>query len=126
MIIAENEPHEGKRLVETTWPIMRIHHQRSRYIFDLYHKRKAISKELFEYCCAQGLADRALCAKWRVPGYENLCCLRCIQPRETNFGTTCICRVPKHKLAGTGNASDQGGDKTVFECPHCGCRGCCG
>lgn len=32
------------------------------------------------------------------PGYENLCCLRCIQPRDTNFGTNCICRVPKSKL----------------------------
>ena len=31
-------------------------------------------------------------------GYESLCCLRCIQPRDTNFGTTCICRVPKSKL----------------------------
>ncbi len=31
-------------------------------------------------------------------GYENLCCLRCIQTRDTNFGTNCICRVPKGKL----------------------------
>lgn len=36
-------------------------------------------------------------------GYENLCCLRCIQPRDTNFGTTCICRVPKSKLETVNN-----------------------
>ena len=43
-IAAETDPHEGKRKVEGLWPIFKIHHQRSRYIFDLYHKRKAISK----------------------------------------------------------------------------------
>ncbi len=40
---AENEPHEGKRKPESVWPILRIHHQLSRYIYDLY-KKKSISK----------------------------------------------------------------------------------
>ncbi|KAL6213680.1 hypothetical protein ACLB2K_013126 [Fragaria x ananassa] len=31
-----------------------------------------------------------------MPGYERLCCLRCMQPRDHNFATTCVCRVPKH------------------------------
>ncbi|KAM0916483.1 hypothetical protein ACQ4PT_010152 [Festuca glaucescens] len=30
------------------------------------------------------------------PGYERLCCLHCIQTRDDNFATTCVCRVPKH------------------------------
>ena len=47
---AEAAPHEGKRIAETLWPIFRIHHQKSRYIYDLYYKRKAISKELYDYC----------------------------------------------------------------------------
>ncbi|XP_042171580.1 protein BUD31 homolog [Oncorhynchus tshawytscha] len=42
---AETEPHEGKRKVESLLPIFRLHHQRSRYIFDLFYKRKAISRE---------------------------------------------------------------------------------
>ncbi|CAJ0760954.1 16749_t:CDS:2, partial [Entrophospora sp. SA101] len=67
---AENEPHEGKRRVESLWPIFRLHHQRSRYIYDLYYKREAISKEIYDYCLKN----------------------------DTNFGTTCICRVPKSKL----------------------------
>lgn len=46
---AELEPHEGKRQVEALWPIVRIHTQRTRYLFDLFHKRKAISKELLDY-----------------------------------------------------------------------------
>jgi hypothetical protein len=41
---AESESHEGKRKVEALWPIFRLHHQRSRYIYELYYKRKAISK----------------------------------------------------------------------------------
>lgn len=43
---AETEPHEGKRRVEAEWPIFRIHHKRSRFVYDLF-KRKAISKVLF-------------------------------------------------------------------------------
>lgn len=112
---AENESHEGKRITESTWSIFRIHHARSRYIFDLY-KRKAISKELYDYCLKENIADRFLIAKWKKQGFENLCCLRCVQPRDTNFGTMCICRVPKSKLE----------ENRAFECQHCGCRGCSG
>lgn len=56
------------------------------------------STELYEYCIKEGYADKNLIAKWKKQGYENLCCLRCIQTRDTNFGTNCICRVPKSKL----------------------------
>ena len=44
------------------------------------------------------MADPSLIAKWKKQGYENLCCIRCIQTRDTNFGTNCICRVPKSKM----------------------------
>eukprot|EP01136_Pigoraptor_vietnamica_P001764 Opistho-1_new@28811 len=112
----EAESHEGKRKVEALWPIFRVHYQKSRYIYELYYKRKAISKELYEWCLKQNIADKNLIAKWKKQGYENLCCLRCIQPRDTNFGTNCICRVPKSKLE----------EDKVVECVHCGCRGCSG
>jgi bud site selection protein 31 len=102
--------------VESTWPIFRLHHQRSRYIYELYYQRQAISRELYEWCLTEGIADRNLIAKWKKPGYERLCCLRCIQSKDTNFGTACICRVPKEKLE----------EGTIVECVHCGCRGCGG
>ena len=54
--------------------------------------------ELYDYCLKENIADANLIAKWKKQGYENLCCLRCIQTRDTNFGTNCICRVPKGKL----------------------------
>jgi bud site selection protein 31 len=111
---AENEPHEGKRKPESLWPIMKINHQMSRYIFELYRIKKQISKDLYEYCCREKYADENLMAKWRKPGYEKLCCLMCIQQKNHNYGTTCICRVPKDKLE----------EGKIIECVHCGCRGC--
>lgn len=54
---AENESHEGKRKTESLWPIMRINHARSRYIYELYYKRQAISKPLYEWLLKQGYAD---------------------------------------------------------------------
>lgn len=143
---AETESHEGKRKVEALWPIFKIHHQRSRYIYDLFYRRKAISRgkdyqcsqpvtlvardafgsqredvslllsELYDYCLKNKIADGNLIAKWKKQGYENLCCLRCIQTRDTNFATNCICRVPKSKLE----------EGKIVECVHCGCRGCSG
>ena len=62
---AENDPHDGKRKCEALWPIFRISHQRSRYIYDLHYRRKEISKELYEFCLNQGYADRNLIAKWK-------------------------------------------------------------
>ncbi|KXN71334.1 bud site selection-related protein [Conidiobolus coronatus NRRL 28638] len=111
---AENDPHEGKRKVEAVWPVFQITHARSRYIYDLYYKRKAISKEVYDYCLKQKYADGNLIAKWKKAGYEKLCCLRCIQPKDTNFGNACICRVPKKKLQ----------EGKTIECILCGCKGC--
>merc|ERR1712013_628695 len=64
------------RKVEALWPIFKIHHQKSRYLFDLFYRRKAISRELYDYCIKEKIADANLIAKWKKQGYENLCCLR--------------------------------------------------
>lgn len=64
-VLAENDSNDGRRKCEALWPIFRISHQKSRYIFDLYHRRKEISKELYEFCLDQGHADRNLIAKWK-------------------------------------------------------------
>jgi bud site selection protein 31 len=110
---AEAESLESKRPDEVLWPIMRIHHQRSRYIYQLYYDKKEITKEVYDYCLAQKIADANLIAKWKKSGYEHLCCLKCSQA-TSNFGAGCICRVPKKDLSA-------GHD---FECKNCGCRGC--
>ncbi len=65
LVTAENDPHEGKRKAESAWPIFRLHHQRSRYIFDMYYRKKKISRELYEWCLREKYADAALIAKWK-------------------------------------------------------------
>ncbi|CAD7930978.1 unnamed protein product [Amoebophrya sp. A25] len=112
---AVNESHEGKRKNEAQWPIFRIEHQMSRYIYELFWRKKQISRELYDWLCEEKYVNQALISKWRKPGYERLCCMKCIQPKDSNFGTTCICRVPQHKLHNR---------EKVIECQHCGCRGC--
>lgn len=69
---AECESHEGKRRVESLWSIFKIHHQRSRYVYDLFYKRKAISRQLYEYCLKERIADAALIAKWKKQGFYHL------------------------------------------------------
>jgi bud site selection protein 31 len=54
---AENEPHEGKRRTESLWPIMRISHSRSRYIYDLYYRQEGITKKLYDWLLKEGYAD---------------------------------------------------------------------
>ncbi|EPX72542.1 G10 protein [Schizosaccharomyces octosporus yFS286] len=109
----ENTTGKGSKS-ESLAPIFQLHHQRSRYVYDLYYKREAISSELYNWLLKQNYADANLIAKWKKPGYEKLCCLRCIQTAESKFGSTCICRVPKAKL----------GKDAPSTCVHCGCRGC--
>jgi bud site selection protein 31 len=111
---AESETHEGKRKKEALWPIFRIHHQRSRYVYEMYYKYKAISKEVYQYCLDEKIGDADLIAKWKKNGYEKLCCLACISSKDTAFGGTCICRVPM---------ADRPNSKPI-ECSSCGCLGC--
>jgi bud site selection protein 31 len=111
---AEVAPHEGKRKSESLWPIIRIHHQRSRYVYEMFYKKQEISREVYDYCLREGYADANLIAKWRKPGLDSLCCLGCAQTKDHNYGTACICRIPRAKL-------DAG---RSVECATCGCRGC--
>lgn len=55
----------GKRKDELLWPIFRLHHQRSRYIYDMYYNKKAISKEVYEFALREKYADQNLIAKWK-------------------------------------------------------------
>jgi bud site selection protein 31 len=106
----EQKDSTGIRKAEVAWPIIQLHHQRTRWLYELYYAEHAIATELMLFCIREGYADRYLMAKWRRQGYEKLCCLKCIQTADTNFGTVCICRLPEQ-------------DK-IIQCQHCGCTGC--
>lgn len=104
---------------ESRWKIFQLNHDRSRYVYNLFYQRKAISRELYGWLLKEKYADKFLIAKWKKKGYENLCCMSCIQSNETVHGNACICRVPRAVLEENSSkgASFKG-------CAHCGCNGC--
>lgn len=112
MKAAINEPHKGKRKVEATWAVADVSRRRTRFVFDKFQS-KEISQQVFDYCCENRFIDAALAKKWRLSGYERLCCLQCVFPKNHAFEGSCICRVPKK-------------DRRVedIECATCGCTGC--
>lgn len=92
---AENASHDGKKRHEVLWPIFQISHQRmspirqheererseltgcvcagSRYIYELYYEKEAISKQLYDWLLKNKYADAMLIAKWKKQGYEKVC-----------------------------------------------------
>lgn len=105
------------RKSEALWEIFKITHQKSRYVYEMHYKKKVISRELYDWLLKNRYADANLIAKWKKQGYENLCCIKCIQGAESNNEGTCICRVPKATLEKNKNV-------TFKECINCGCHGC--
>lgn len=110
----ESSRDVGVREQERYWPIFRLHRERTRKIYDMY-KSGAISKDLYRYCTENFFCDHVLVCYWKKNGYENLCCLRCIQ-NDSRHGNVCICRVPRRNFEAD----------SVVECDSCGCRGCSG
>jgi bud site selection protein 31 len=64
-VTATVDPHEGKRKCEAVWPILRIHHQRTRFVFDAFYRKREISRELYEFLLREKYADAALIARWK-------------------------------------------------------------
>eukprot|EP00756_Hemistasia_phaeocysticola_P049284 Hpha_TRINITY_DN23739_c0_g1::TRINITY_DN23739_c0_g1_i1::g.93232::m.93232/K12873/BUD31, G10; bud site selection protein 31 len=110
-----DDPHEGKRKVEAQWPIHQLNWQKTRYVHDMYHRYKRIPKAVYDYCIKEKLVDTQLISKWKQHGYERLCSTHAVNPRNFNFGTTSICRVPRYDLPE---------DQTCVESQFNGCRGC--
>jgi bud site selection protein 31 len=71
---AENAPSTNVPRHAAMWPIFQISHQRSRYVYELYYEKEAISTELYEWLLKNGYADAQLIAKWKKEGYEKVCC----------------------------------------------------
>lgn len=90
---ALNEPPDEKRRNEITWPMHKLHYQKNRYLYDMHHKYRQISKMLLNYLIEQKIADGKLMAKWRRSGYETVCSLAVITKSNTNFGNVAVCRV---------------------------------
>ncbi len=44
----------------------------SRYIYDMYYEKEAITKQLYDWLLKNGYADATLIAKWKKQGYEKV------------------------------------------------------
>ncbi|KAF2968473.1 hypothetical protein GQX73_g5116 [Xylaria multiplex] len=69
---AQNTPTNNIPKHQAQWPIFQIAHQRSRYVYELYYEKEAISKQLYEWLLKNGYADPILIAKWKKQGYEKV------------------------------------------------------
>ena len=109
------ETNANKRKTESGWPVLQIHNQRTRYIYDMFYTHKRISRKLYDYCIKNKIADASLIAKWKKPGYERLCSTYVINPQNYKFGTVSICRVP---------LKDRSDEQMTAQDPTTGCLGC--
>ncbi len=85
---AQNTPTENVPKHQAQWPIFQIAHQRSRYVYELYYEKEAISKPLYDWLLKNGYADPILIAKWKKQGYEKVspasfCFFPAVQERST-------------------------------------------
>jgi bud site selection protein 31 len=69
---AQNKPPPPGPKHQAQWEIFQISHQRSRYVYDLYYEKDAISRQLYEWLLKNGYADAMLIAKWKKQGYEKV------------------------------------------------------
>ena len=69
---AQNKPPPQGAKHQAQWEVFQISHQRSRYVYDLYYEKEAISKQLYDWLLKNGYADAMLIAKWKKQGYEKV------------------------------------------------------
>ena len=69
---AQNTPTANAPKHQAQWPIFQIAHQRSRYVYELYYEKEAISRPLYDWLLKNGYADPILIAKWKKQGYEKV------------------------------------------------------
>lgn len=74
---AQNTPTNNVPKHKAQWPIFQIAHQRTRYVYELYYEKEAITKQLYEWLLKNGYADPILIAKWKKQGYEKVRFTRC-------------------------------------------------
>ena len=104
---------EGRRRAEATWEVSSLNRQRTRYVYSQF-RGGHVSKAVLDYCGKYGFVDAGLVRLWGLPGYESACCVECVQPKNSNFGGSCVCRVPPKDRVDDG-----------VKCSRCGCSGCC-
>ncbi|KPI86293.1 hypothetical protein ABL78_4640 [Leptomonas seymouri] len=135
--------------VPPLWRMATINHARTRYVFLAYTKQRIISKEVYDYCVEMQLIDSGLARRWRLPGYERLCCTACGVPGAASLAASVTSKYalrdkPERRLsaspppfAALNKVSEdkatcicrvpaaQRKNKSFVACAVCGCKGCC-
>jgi bud site selection protein 31 len=83
-----------------TWPVHKLHYQKNRFLHDACYVYGTVSEALLKYLIKEKIADGALLAKWRKPGYDTVCSMAVLTRSNTNFGTVGICRTPLRDRTG--------------------------
>lgn len=134
----DNNAGDDDKPAPPLWRVARINRERTRYVYDACYREKVISTEVLNYCCEMNFVDAGLVRRWKLPGYERLCCTACCVPGTASAAArmvnkyanrhkterrgrgddehdgTCICRVP----------AEQRRNKRFAGCTVCGCTGC--
>jgi bud site selection protein 31 len=144
---AATREEEEDSPVPPLWRMTAINRARTRYVFAAYTKQRVISKEVYDYCVEMQLIDGGLARRWRLPGYERLCCTACGVPGAASLAANITSkyalrdkqerRLPSSSAAALQRLSDdtatcicrvpasQRKNKHFMACAVCGCNGCC-
>lgn len=146
---AEDDLVEVDRPIPPLWRVAQINRERTRYVFDACFRARTVRREVFDYCCEMNFVDAGLAKRWRLPGYERLCCTACGVPGAASvaagIATKFALRDKQERKLPRGNSNNQqqsshGSDKATcicrvpaaqrksksfLACAVCGCKGCC-
>lgn len=131
--------------VPPLWRMAAINRARTRYVFSAYTKQHLISKEVYDYCVEAQLIDGGLARRWRLPGYERLCCTACGVPGAASLAANVTSKYAlrdkqEHRLPSLSSLQKGGDNSTAtcicrvpaaqrknrhfMACAVCGCSGC--
>jgi bud site selection protein 31 len=96
---AQNKPPPAGPRHQAQWEIFQISHQRSRYVYELYYEKEAISKKLYDFLLKNGYADAMLIAKWKKQGYEKVSssCFPLFDVSSLTLPSSAVCAVSRQR-----------------------------
>ncbi|GJP44332.1 hypothetical protein CLOM_g3712 [Closterium sp. NIES-68] len=80
---AESDTHEGKRKCEALWPIFKISHQKSRYIYDLYYRARPSARSSTTSASSRSTPMPASLPSGRSRGLSGCAVCDACSPRTT-------------------------------------------
>lgn len=147
---ALREVVQREQEVPPLWRVAQISRDRTRYVYNARYRQNSISQEVYDYCCEMQFIDAGLARRWRLPGYEKLCCTACGIPGAASTAAQLTMKLALRDKAsshrgprggndkrGDGGSNDEGQRTCICRVPSeqrrgkhfgactvCGCKGC--